>query len=42
MDITLRHLYPTLSEVELKEAAEHFQRYCEIVLQIYEELQCEE
>jgi hypothetical protein len=35
--ITMRDLYPPLSEVELKEAADHFHRYCEIALQIHEE-----
>jgi hypothetical protein len=36
-NLTMRDLYPTLSEDELRGAAENFCRYCEIVLQIHEE-----
>lgn len=35
---TLRELYPTLSEEELKEADINLQRYLEVCLRIYERL----
>ena len=33
-DITFRDIYPTLTELELKEAEENFHHYIEIALQI--------
>lgn len=35
---TIRDLYPHLSEEQLKEAEEHFERYLELVLRIYERI----
>ena len=34
---TIRDIFPTLTEQELREAVENFHRYCEIALQIHEE-----
>ena len=37
--ITIRDLYPYLSEEQLKEVEENLERYLELVLQIYERIQ---
>jgi hypothetical protein len=37
-EITIRDLYPHLSEDQLKEAEENLERYLELVLRIYERI----
>jgi len=38
--VTIRDLYPTLTEQELKEAEKNFHRYVEIALEIHDEQFC--
>ncbi len=39
---TLRDLYPTLSDEELRQVEENLDRYLELVLQIFERLELNE
>jgi hypothetical protein len=40
-EITIRDLYPHLSEERLQEAEENLERYLEVVLRIYERIQAD-
>ena len=40
-EITIRALYPTLSDTELETAEENLERYIELALRIYERIRSE-
>jgi hypothetical protein len=40
-EVTIRELYPTLSNTELEAAEENLERYLELVLRIYERIRAE-
>lgn len=40
-EVTVRELYPTLSNTEIEAAEENLERYIELVLRIYERIRSE-